>query len=74
MSEDTEKILTEALELPPTERAELVDQLLSSFELPSRKKIDDLWAKEVEDRIDAYERGEIVSTSAKNVFDKISRK
>jgi len=74
MSEDTEKILIEALELPPTERAELVDQLLSSFELPSRKKIDDLWAKEVEDRIDAYERGEIISTSAKNVFDKISRK
>ena len=74
MSEDTEKILIEALELPPTERAELVDQLLSSFELPSRKKIDDLWAKEAEDRIDAYERGEIISTSAKNVFDKISRK
>ena len=74
MSEDIEKILTEALELPQTERAELVDQLLSSFELPSRKKIDDLWTKEAEDRIDAYERGEIISTSAKNVFDKISRK
>lgn len=74
MSENTEKILAEALELPPIERAELIEQLLSSFEFPSRKSIDALWAEEVEDRIDAYERGELAATSAKNVFDKISRK
>ncbi len=74
MSENTEKILAEALELPPIERAELIEQLLSSFEFPSRKSIDALWAEEVEDRIDAHERGELAATSAKNVFDKISRK
>ena len=74
MSENTEKILAEALELPPIERAELIEELLSSFEFPARKSIDELWAKEVEDRIDAYEKGEITTTPAKEVFDKISGK
>ncbi|MFQ5641651.1 MAG: addiction module protein [bacterium] len=74
MSENTEKILADALELPPIERAELIEQLLSSFEFPSRKSIDALWAEEVEDRIDAYERGELTATPAKEVFDKISGK
>jgi len=74
MSENTEKILAEALELPPIERAELIEELLSSFEFPARKSIDKLWAKEVEDRIDAYQKGEITTTPAKEVFDKISGK
>ncbi len=74
MSGNTEKILAEALELQPIERAELIEELLSSFEFPSRKSIDKLWAEEVEDRIDAYERGELTSMPAKKVFDKISGK
>lgn len=74
MTESTENILAKALELSPIERAELIEELLSSFEFPSRKAIDELWAKEAEDRIDAYERGEMTATPAKDVFDKISRK
>ncbi|MFQ5652757.1 MAG: addiction module protein [bacterium] len=74
MAEKTESILTKALQLSPIERAELIEELLSSFEFPSRKAIDELWAKEAEDRIDAYERGEMTSTPAGEVFDKISRK
>jgi len=72
MSGNTEKILAEALELQPIERAELVEELLSSFELPTRTSIDEMWAAEVEDRIDAYGRGDLTSTSAKEVFDKIN--
>ena len=37
MLEYRDEILTKALELPPMERAELVESLLSSFEFPSRK-------------------------------------
>ena len=69
MSENIEKVLAEALELPPVERAELIEKLLSSFEFPSRKTIDVLWAKEAEARIDAYDKGEINSIPAKDVFD-----
>ncbi len=74
MSGNTEKILAEALELQPIERAELIEELLSSFEFPARKSIDKMWAEEVEDRIEAYERGDLTSTSAKEVFDKIGGK
>jgi len=56
MPKHGKQILAEALKLPPVERAELVENLLTSFEFQSRKKIDALWAQEVEDRIDAFER------------------
>jgi putative addiction module component (TIGR02574 family) len=74
MSEQEKQILAEALKLPPMERAELVEQLLSSFEFSSREKIDALWAKEAENRIDAFERGEINSIHAKEVFEKIEKR
>lgn len=47
MSKLRKQVLEEALKLPSTERAELIENLLTSFEFPSRKTIDDLWAKEV---------------------------
>lgn len=73
MAEQGKQILAEALKLPPLERAELVEHLLSSFEFPSRKSIDDLWAQEAESRIDAFERGEITAIPAKEVFEKIEK-
>jgi putative addiction module component (TIGR02574 family) len=71
MTERQKEILSKALALPPTERAELVENLLSSFEFPSRKATDALWAQEAESRIDAFERGEITVIPAKDVFEKI---
>ena len=68
-----DEVLDEALKLGPMERAELVEQILASFEFPERKQIDELWAQEAEDRLEAYERGEIQSTPAKKVFDDIDR-
>ena len=41
MSNNGDKVLAQALELPPIERAELIEKLLSSFEFPSRKSIDE---------------------------------
>ncbi|MBM4064533.1 MAG: addiction module protein [Planctomycetes bacterium] len=73
MSKLRKQIFEEALKLPPTERAELIENLLTSFEFPSRETIDDLWAQEVESRIEAFERGEISATSAKEVFGKIEK-
>lgn len=73
MTERSKKILAEALELPPIERAILVEKLLSSFDFPARKEIDLLWSEEVEARIDAYERGELHASPAKDVFDRLNR-
>ena len=71
MSPHNQPILSRALELPPIERAELIEILLSSFELPSRKRIDALWAKEVESRLEAFEKGRIKSIPARDVFKRI---
>jgi len=71
MSRQSEQVLAEALDLPPIERAEIVEKLLSSFEFSERKAIDELWAQEAESRIDAYERGELAAIPAKEVFEKI---
>jgi putative addiction module component (TIGR02574 family) len=73
MSKVGEQIFAEALKLSPVERAELVENLLTSFEFPSRKIIDDLWVQEVESRIDAFERGEIMAIPAEEVFLKIEK-
>jgi putative addiction module component (TIGR02574 family) len=73
MPKQGRQILAEALKLPPVERAELVESLLTSFEFESRKKIDALWAKEAEDRIDAFERGEMPTIPARDVFEEIEK-
>lgn len=73
MTQRSEQVLVEALNLPPIERAEIVEKLLSSFEFSKRSAIDALWAQEAEDRIDAYDRNEISSTPAKAVFEKIEQ-
>jgi putative addiction module component (TIGR02574 family) len=70
MSELAEKLIQQALGLPADERAEVAERLLSSLEEPL-SAIDQLWAQEAEDRIDAYERGEIEAIPAEDVFNVI---
>jgi len=74
MTAQTEQVLKEILELPPIDRAEMVERILSSFDFPNRKEIDAAWAHEAEERIDAYEGGDIKATPASRVFDKIDRR
>lgn len=57
MIRNTAKIVAAALSLPPKSRAKLAEQLLVSLDDPQQEEFDRLWANEVEDRIDAYERG-----------------
>lgn len=73
MTPQSQQILHEALGLPPTDRAELVEQILASFEFPARQDIDAAWAQEAEERIDAYGRGEIGSFPANKVFKVINQ-
>ena len=74
MTSKSEQILREALDLPPIERAELVERILASFEFPVRKDVDVAWAREAEDRIDAFERGDITSFPAEEVFREIDQR
>ena len=55
---DPNEVLKEALALRPAEKVELIDKLLLSLDKPD-KDIDELWAREAESRIDAYDQGKI---------------
>ncbi len=74
MSSRGAQVLKEALSLPPAERAEIADHLLSSIDPPSQDGIDVLWGKEAEERLDAFDRGEIKAISAKQVFEQMDKK
>lgn len=69
MAVKSQQILKDALTLPLTERASLVDDLLASFDQPD-KQIDSLWRKEVEDRIAAYQAGKIRAVTLDEVLSK----
>ena len=73
MTARTEQVLSQALSLPPSERAQLAERLFSSLDI-SQEELDRLWAQEADSRIDAYNRGDIKAVSANDVFKNISRR
>ena len=54
-------IQEEIIQLDPNERAKLIDLLWESLDETRVKEIEAKWAAESEDRIDAYERGELAA-------------
>lgn len=68
MSKD--EIFRAALSLSQEVRAELADRLLESLDESDQdqEEIDRLWAREAEDRLAAYERGEIAAIPGEEVF------
>ncbi len=73
MSKKRTQVLEEALSLPPAERAELADRLLTSLDSSPEHRIEELWAQEAEDRLDAFGRGEIKAVSSREAFDTTNR-
>ena len=65
----TDIIFREALTLKPSEKEQLIDKLISTLD-KSDKEIDELWVKEAEDRIDAYDQGRIKGISLEKVLQK----
>ncbi|MGO9597587.1 MAG: addiction module protein [Isosphaeraceae bacterium] len=67
MSTATKQILEQALVLSAAERADLVESLLASLDRPDAR-IDELWAKEAEDRLNVFEAGQMKAYPADEVF------
>ena len=63
----SEQILQDALALPAVERASIAESLLSSLDRPD-PAIDALWAREAEDRLAAYDTGQMKAIPAEEVF------
>lgn len=73
MSTPAKRVLGEALDLSPAERASVAEELLSSLDKPDQE-IDEIWAQEAEARIGAVERGGMQTVSEEEVFAKYDRR
>jgi putative addiction module component (TIGR02574 family) len=67
MSANTKRILEDALALSPVERAALAEELLSSLDRADAR-IDGFWAKEAEDRLAAFDAGQMKAIPVEDVF------
>ena len=69
MSQSVEALSAQAAMLPPEERMEVVERILDSL-VPPDALLDAQWAKEAEDRLAAYRRGEIRAVALSDVIGK----
>ncbi|NCS88883.1 MAG: hypothetical protein AUK34_04695 [Ignavibacteria bacterium CG2_30_36_16] len=74
MTEVAKKFMEEAFLLPREDRAELVDKLLGSLNVPVSEEMDRIWSKEAEKRVKEYEEGKIKAIDGEQVFREIRSK
>jgi len=67
-----EEIFLEVSPLKLLDKLQLVEKILTSLN-PIDKKIEAIWADEVEARLDAYDKGLLSTVSAKDVFAKYQK-
>ena len=64
-------IQNEIRKLEPAERASLIDLLWDSLDEERIKEIEAKWAAESEDRIDAFERGELPAVDGPSALEEL---
>ncbi len=69
MSQAAETLSAQVAQLPPAERIEVVERILDSLDQPDAA-LDAVWAKEADDRLAAYRRGEIKAMALSDVIAK----
>jgi putative addiction module component (TIGR02574 family) len=60
MMQSTQVLSAQAAQLPPAERLVLIESILDGLDVPDAS-LETLWAKEAEERLEAYKRGELHS-------------
>ncbi len=64
---DTKTIIQNALTLSPAERILILEALSKSLSQPN-KEIDDVWKKEIEARVKAFDEGKIKTISYEEIL------
>ena len=67
-----EEIFLEVSPLKSLDKLQLVEKILTSLN-PIDKKIETIWADEIEARLDAYDKGLLSTVSARDVFAKYQK-
>ena len=62
------ELVEQARTLSPEDRSRLVDLLLESLHESPLAEVEAAWTKEIERRVAAYERGEVQTYAAEEVF------
>jgi putative addiction module component (TIGR02574 family) len=68
MSDALKELEKKAKSLTADERAQLAEFLLESIQEPPVAEIEAAWDREIEERAAAYDRGELQTISAEDVF------
>jgi len=68
MSDALKELESKAKSLTADERAQLAEFLLESIQEPPVAEIEAAWDREIEERAAAYDRGELQTISAEDVF------
>jgi putative addiction module component (TIGR02574 family) len=63
-------IESQALRLPPRERARLAQRLIASLDPESDRDAEQAWLEEAERRLDELESGKVAGIPAEKVFEK----
>jgi putative addiction module component (TIGR02574 family) len=61
------ELLEQALELKANDRSKLIDELLKSLDKPDIE-IDEVWANEADNRLEAYRKGEIKAVPMEDIL------
>ena len=69
MTHTAEALSAQVVQLTPSERMEVVERILDSLDQPD-STLESLWAKEADDRLAAYRRGEIKTLALSEVIAK----
>ena len=72
MEASAKSVLDQALMLPANDRAALVENLILSLDKPD-PSLDAQWLKEAEDRLAAYQSGELAAVDAEQVFGELGK-
>jgi putative addiction module component (TIGR02574 family) len=67
-----EALLKEALVLPVQEKTEMIEHLIRSLDKPD-PEIDELWKKEAESRIDAFDDGKLSSVTVQEAISRYKK-
>jgi putative addiction module component (TIGR02574 family) len=68
MAASLDEIEQQARGLTDEERAKLAETMLESLRAPIVAEIESAWAREIEDRVAAFDRGETPAYAAEDVF------
>lgn len=71
MDKTYEDITQDALSLPTSSRVILAEQLLESLEDRDQKRIETLWATEIERRLADYDQGKVTAIPGEEAFRRI---